>query len=108
MPGNGGVDSILAAMPPVFSAARSGHIFRVAEGHVAPATAASQARFVQLFQSVASNPANLNMNVVKSQLAIDMGVQGFSQTFRNGQQVWVTVRNGEIIDAGVNAAGAVR
>ena len=30
------------------------------------------------------------------------GFQGYSQTFRNGSQVWVQTRNGKIINAGVN------
>jgi hypothetical protein len=92
----------------VWDASRAAHIFRDAAGHASPGTAASQERFIRLFQEVASDPANANIGVVKSQEAVAAGVQGFAKVFRTGEQVWVHVRNGMIIDAGVNPTGAVR
>ena len=91
-----------------WDASRAAHIFRDAVGHVNPGTAASQGRLIRLFEQVASDSANLNMSVVKSPEAVKAGVQGFSKVFRNGEQIWVQVRNGRIIDAGVNLPGAVR
>jgi len=78
-----------------------GHIFRNAPGHVNPATAASQGRYISLFEKVAANPKNFNPNILNPQAAKN-GVQAFTQTFRNGRQVWVHTRNGRIFDAGVN------
>lgn len=77
-----------------------GHIFRNAPGHVNPSTVASQNRYIKLFESVANNPSNLNQNILAPN-AIKNGVQGFTQTFKNGQ-IWVHTRNGKIFDAGVN------
>ena len=78
-----------------------GHIFRDAPGHVNPSSSASQDRYINLFEKVASNPKNLNTNILNLQAAKN-GVQAFTQTFRNGRQVWVYARNGRIFDAGVN------
>ena len=44
---------------------------------------------------------NLNSNVLSSFQKADSAFQGFSKTFNAGQ-VWVQVRNGKIINAGVN------
>lgn len=94
-----------------FDPSRAGHIFREAPGHVNPASAGSQARFARLFESVASNPANLRADAVQAglinQQAAEAGVQAFTWTGRSGQ-VWVTVRNGLILNAGVNPVGAFR
>jgi hypothetical protein len=85
---------------------QAGHIFRSAPGHVNPTFAASQARFANLFKSVSSNPANLRPDLLSpSQQAA--GVQMFTQMFKNGQ-VWVQVRAGQIINAGVNPPGSAR
>jgi len=89
------------------SAAALPHIFRAAVGHVNPSTLASMNRFIALFRSVAANPANRNPGVV-SQGAAAAGKQGFSQIFRSGSQVWAHVRDGRIVDAGVNAAKSAR
>jgi len=78
-----------------------GHIFKNTAGHVNPATAASQSRYLNLFEKVANNSKNLNQSILKPS-AIKNGVQGYTQTFRNGQQVRVHSRNGRIFDAGVN------
>ena len=43
-----------------------------------------------------------------SKAARDVGVQLFTQTFRSGRQVWVQIRNGKIINAGVNAVGKAK
>jgi RHS repeat-associated protein len=95
-----------------YNLARLAHIFRDSPGHVNPLTAATRNRFLRLFEAVAENPANLRVDAVQVRLitqhAADAGVRGFTQTTRSGQQVWVTVRDGQIINAGVNAAGAVR
>jgi len=100
-----------AVMPVVVAPAlsfRLSHIFRNDVGHVNPSSTASQGRFMSLFQRVASIPANANSAVVPSQEAVNAGVQGYSQTFRNGQQVWVRTINGQVLDAGVNLPGATR
>lgn len=66
---------------------------------------ASQERFIKLFQQVAGNPANFRPGYpALKPSAINAGVQAFTQNFRNGQ-VWVYVRNNEIVDAGVNIIG---
>ncbi len=77
-----------------------GHIFRDAAGHVNPSTVASQNRYIRLFESVANNPANLNQSILAPR-AIENGVQGFTQSFKNGQ-IWVQVKDGKIFNAGVN------
>ena len=77
-----------------------GHIFRDAAGHVNPSTVASQNRYISLFENVANNPANLNQSIL-SPRAIENGVQGFTQSFKNGQ-IWVQTKNGKIFNAGVN------
>ncbi|WP_029215379.1 RHS repeat-associated core domain-containing protein [Kallotenue papyrolyticum] len=87
---------------------RVDHIFRNAPGHVNPSSAASQARFARLFEEVASNPNNLRSNFPLPQGAVRAGIQVYTQVFRNGEQIWVYVRNGIIQDAGVNPPGAWR
>jgi hypothetical protein len=94
-----------------FDPSRAGHIFREAVGHVNPASAESQARFARLFEEVASNPANLRADAVQAglltQQAAESGVQAFTSAGRTGQ-VWVTIRNGVIQNAGVNPPGSFR
>lgn len=94
-----------------FDPSRAEHIFRDAAGHVSPASAESQARFARLFEHIASNPANLRADAVQARLippqAAEEGMQAFTWTGRIGQ-VWVTVRNGVIQNAGVNMPGAFR
>ena len=76
-----------------------------------PASAGSQARFARLFENVASNPANLRADAVQAGLitkqAAEAGLQAFTWTGRSGQ-VWVTVRNGVVHNAGVNPLGDFR
>lgn len=79
-----------------------GHIFRKAPGHVNPSTVTSQGRYINLFEKVANNPANLNPNVLTNFQRTSGGFHGYSQTFRNGKQVWSQTLNGKIINAGVN------
>jgi hypothetical protein len=79
-----------------------GHIFRNSKGHVNPSTIASQNRYIQLFENVANNIKNLNPNVLSNFQRAAGNFQGFSQTFRNGQQIWVEVLDGKIINAGIN------
>ncbi|MGN7787362.1 FG-GAP-like repeat-containing protein [Niabella sp. 22666] len=79
-----------------------GHIFRNASGHVNPSTVTSQGRYINLFEKVANNSANLNPNILTNFQRTAGGFQGFSQTFRNGSQVWTQTLNGKIINAGVN------
>lgn len=76
------------------------HIFRNAPRHVNPSTITSQNRYIKLFESVANNPANLNQSILAPN-AIKNGVQGFTQTFQNGQ-IWVHTRNGKIFNADSN------
>ena len=59
-----------------------------------------ETRYMKLFKNVASNKKNIN-NAVVSKEGLKNGVQGFSKKYKNGQ-VWVNVRNGKIINAGVN------
>ena len=79
-----------------------GHIFRESEGHVNPTSIASQERYISLFEKVANTPGNLNPNVLTDYQRAAMGFKGFSQTFRNGTQVWTQTLRGKIINAGVN------
>lgn len=106
--GAAGGAQVLAAR---FNPSRAEHIFRDAPGHVNPASAGSRARFARLFENVASNPANLRPDAVQAgliaQQAAAAGVQAFTWTGRTGQ-VWVTVRNGLIENAGVNRIGEFR
>lgn len=91
--------------------ARLRHIFRPELGYVNPQTLASQARFLRLFAQVASSPQNLRPDAVQvgiiTQDAANAGVQAFTWNGITGQ-VWVTVRNGVIQNAGVNRIGSFR
>ena len=95
-----------------FNIGRAGHIFRDAVGHVNPVTAASRLRYVRMFENVASNPANYRADAASvgliTQDAAAAGVSAYTVTARNGYQIWVTVRKGEVMNAGVNAAGSAR
>lgn len=83
------------------NASRMAHIFRDASGHVNPATAASQGRFMSMFENTAANSANLRNDAVQAgiltQQAANAGVQAFTQTMKNGEQVWRFAMN--FIDA---------
>jgi RHS repeat-associated protein len=85
-----------------FDWSRVGHIFRNAPGHVNPKTSLMKKIFAKIFESVASNQANLNNTIIKSKQAIEAGVQGFTKNLPGGRQIWTLVRNNKIIDAGVN------
>ena len=91
---------------------RDGHIFRDAAGHVNPSALTSQRRFARLFEQVSFNPANLRNDAVAVGLTPPQGaaagINAFTQVFSSGKQVWVLVRGNMIINAGVNAAGAIR
>jgi len=91
---------------------RAAHIFRDAEGHANPATLASQGRFARLFEQVGSHPANFRTDAITAGLMPSQGaaagIRAFTQVFSNGKQVWVLVRHNTIINAGINAAGAIR
>ena len=94
----------LAAILGTLSPGRRGHIFRNADGHVNPRTAASRRRFGRLFENVSSNPRNRNPAVLNNYQRANahQGYVGYSQTFRGGGTVWVQTLNGIIINAGVN------
>jgi hypothetical protein len=79
-----------------------GHIFRDATGHVNPSTLTSQDRYIRLFENVANNSANINPNILTNFQKTGSLFQGYSQTFRNGSQVWVQTFKDKIINAGVN------
>ena len=79
-----------------------GHVFRKASGHVNPGTITSQNRYLNLFEKVGNNSQNINSNVLSAFQKEAGGFQGYSKTFRNGKQVWTQVRNGKIVNAGVN------
>ena len=69
----------------------AGHIFRNAPGHLVNDTPANR----QLLVDTASNPSNL--------LGTDrFGNNWYAQTRPDGSQVWVSARNGEIRNGGVN------
>ena len=93
------------------SSSNLGHIFKNSLGHADPQSAASQSRYIQLFESVSNNSANLRVDAVSAglipQQAAKAGVQVYTQSFQNGQ-VWVFVRNGRIYDAGVNILNNIR
>ncbi len=82
------------------------HIFRNSNGHVNPSTATSQNRYASLFEKVANNSMNLRTDAVQVGLidirAVNTGTSVFTQTFKNGSQVWVWVRNSKIVNAGIN------
>lgn len=105
--GLSGLRSLLARESVSFDWSRAGHIFRDAAGHVNPASATSQARYAEIFERVASNPANLRTGYPLPPGAAAAGIRVYTQIFRNGQ-VWVWVRNGVIQNAGINAVGAFR
>jgi hypothetical protein len=70
---------------------RTGHIFRNAEGHLAD-TAANR----HLLTDVANSPA--------TRLGTDVhGNTWHAQTRPDGSQVWVQVRNNQVVNGGVNA-----
>ena len=87
---------------------RVDHIFRESQGHLNVADAATQAKFAQLFERVASNPSNLRPDFSLPPGAVRAGIQAFTQSLPSGEQVWVYVRNGIIQDAGINQPGAWR
>jgi len=68
--------------------------------------------FARLFEAVGSNPNNFRSDAVQrgiiTQQAANAGVQVYTQIMRNGEQIWVLVRNRRIINAGVNPPGAIR
>jgi hypothetical protein len=78
-----------------------GHIFRSAPGHVNPSSVALRNKYIEIFESVANKPQNLNPKILNLEAAKN-GVQAFTQTCSNGKQVWVFVRDGKIFDAGIN------
>ncbi len=94
----------------IYDPAREGHIFRAADGHVSPSLEA-RPHYANLFERVASNPENFRPDAVHAGIirpaAASAGVQAFTKSFENGQ-VWVTVRNGLIENAGVNPPGQFR
>jgi CheY-like chemotaxis protein len=53
-----------------------------------------------------SNPNNTRSDFPLTPQQASAGVQAFTQVFRNGEQVWVLVRAGQIVNAGVNQPGA--
>jgi hypothetical protein len=78
------------APPPTIPENRLGHIFRPAEGHLTDTPANRQ-----LLIDTASNPANC--------LGTDrFGNTWYAVTRPDGTQVWVQVRDGQIINGGVN------
>lgn len=95
-----------------FDWSRAQHIFRDAEGHINPATAAERAWYAALFTRVASDINNLRQDAVAagiiSQQAADAGVKAYTWLSQAGPQVWVTVRNGIVLNAGINLGGATR
>ncbi len=88
------------------------HVFRKAEGHLSGLSQSSMQRCAKMFEGVGSNPANYRPDAVAAKIippdAAAAGVKAFTQTMRSGKQVWVTVRNGLIQNAGVNLPGKTK
>ena len=61
----------------------------------------------KLFERIGSDPANLRIDPKFDGLARG-GIQVFTKTMRNGKQIWVQVRGGDITDAGINVPGLLR
>lgn len=119
-PGNVGLAAATNAGPKVGQAAqaavqfdpkRAEHIFRGGARACEPTINCVPEPFARLFEQVASNPANLRPDAVRAGLmshqAAQSGVQACTWA-GNGGQVWVTVRNGVIQNAGVNSLGSFR
>jgi hypothetical protein len=88
---------------------RADHVFRDKEGHL-PRNEPNKEGWITTFIDVASNPANFRPDAVRASLTTSFGagqasVRAYTQVLPSGEQVWVTVRNGEIQDAGVNLPG---
>jgi len=62
--------------------------------------------------SLAANPAILRADAVQAGLitqdTVNAGVKAYTVTTNTGDQIWVFVRNGIIMDAGVNQKGLTR
>ena len=86
---------------------RAGHIFRAAGGHVVPTTM-SRGRYADLFRRVASNPLNRRLDLESRADFSQAGIEVYTWLGRSGRQVWVYLRNGEIVEAGVNGIGKAR
>jgi hypothetical protein len=92
---------------------RSEHVFRdEEEGHL-PRNEPNKEKWIATFIRVASNPANHRPDAVEAEIttaygATQAGIRAYTQTLPTGEQVWVTVRNGEIQNAGVNPPGKHR
>jgi len=100
--GTGGSHSL-----PRWNANRSGHIFDSTKtGHLYSTNPTVLDQYIRTFQDVAANPNNLRTNYLPAD-AVQAGVQAYTEVTSQGQ-VWVYVRNGEIVDAGLNLAGAFR
>jgi len=100
-----GVDAVTAGLLPIRVVTKTpdvlGHIFRAKLNHVNPSTITSQDRYIKLFENVANNGIS-NPNVLNPYQRTVVGFEGFSQTFRNGKQVWTQTFDGKVINAGVN------
>jgi hypothetical protein len=91
-----------------FDVRRTNYIFREALGHVNPATLEEREQFVRLFEEVGSNSANLRPDFHLPQQAVEAGVQAYTKVLESGEQAWVYVREGKIVEAGINPPGAFR
>lgn len=70
---------------------RAHHIFRNAEGHFRDDTEANRQRLLQ----VVSKPTNF--------LGTDRaGNDWYAETLADGTQIWARVRNGKIVNGGIN------
>ncbi len=91
---------------------RDGHIFSDSKGHVNPPTDRGKEIVRDIFERVGGNPDYLRNDAVDAKLlpqdAADAGVQAYTLTLSNGEQIWVFVRDGIITDAGLNLPGHCR
>jgi len=92
-----------------FDWSRAQHIFdRAKGGHISPSTEGGREQAAQIFENIANDPKNYRPDFPIPRDASDAGVQVYAKVLQTGQQIWTYVRNGRIIDAGVNPPGQDR
>jgi hypothetical protein len=71
---------------------------------------AERQAYIDEFKKVASNPHNERPDLIeKDPNAANAGVKKYTESAPDGKsQTWVYVRNGEIVDAGINPPGKFR
>jgi RHS repeat-associated protein len=90
-----------------FDWTRAAHIFRNVPGHFNLQTASARAAIANLFENVASDASNLRTNFPLDPQAVAQGVVAYTKIIPGGQ-IWVLVRGGAIVNAGLNLPGHFR